>query len=187
MSNNQKEKKVYTNKGYIGYVYYLNGSKAKVQLADGSALVECKTKNLNQLNWEGKQEIAFDYFIKEGKINALCFPLYRAGNPTETSIKVSKKDLENVSKYPNFMGTLEEFREFLQTIPQAVEEVHEVKVPVEEKVEETLPEEEIPEEAYEYDEEEAEEYENDSSEYEEYDDDSYYDFYNKPSSKGEWR
>lgn len=55
------------------------------------------------------------------------------------------------------------------------------------KEEETLPEEEVPDDAAEWDEEEAEEYEEESSEYDEYDDDSYYDFDDKPSSKGEWR
>lgn len=171
MINNQKEKKLYTNKGYIGYVYYLNGNKAKIQPADGSSLVECKTKNLNQLNWEGKQEVAFDYFVKEGKINTLCFPLYRAGNPVEVSIKVSKKDLENVLKYPDFVGTLEEFREFLQTTPQVVEEIHEAEVPVEEP--KTL---EIPEEAAQWEEEELKDYEENLEEdYSEYDDDSLYD------------
>lgn len=120
MSNNQKEKKVYTNKG--------------------------------------------------GKINALCFPLYRARNPIEVSTELSKKDLENVSKYPNFVGTLEEFREFLQTAPQVVEEVHEVKVPVEEP--KPI---EIPEEAYEWEEEELKDYEESLEEdYSEYDDDSFY-------------
>ena len=211
--NQKKQKKVYTNKGYIGYIYYLNGSKATIQPVDGSSLVECKIKNLNQLNYKGKQEIAFDYFLKEGKINAICFPIYRAGNPQETSIKVSKKDFDNVSKNTKFIGTLEEFREFLQT-----EEVHEVKVPVEAKVEEKVeepkpvetkveePAPEVKEEEVEEvkveeptpapveeekTEDEAEEYEeydeNDSSEYEEYDDESYYNFYNKPSSKREWR
>lgn len=54
-------------------------------------------------------------------------------------------------------------------------------------VEETLLEDEVPDDAAQWDKEEAEEYEEESSEYDEYDDDSYYDFDNKPSSKGEWR
>lgn len=54
-------------------------------------------------------------------------------------------------------------------------------------VEETLPEDEVPDDAAKWDKEEAEECEEKSSEYDKYDDDSYYNFEDKPSSKGEWR
>lgn len=113
MSNNQKQKKVYTNKGYIGYIYYLNGSKAKVQPTDGSALVECKTKNLNQLNWEGKEPVTFDYFCEEGNIVVKCFPMSRAENPVEGHMYVTKADKENVKNHVDFVGTLEELRELV--------------------------------------------------------------------------
>lgn len=113
MSNNQKQKKLYTKKGYIGYIYYLNGSKAKVQPTDGSALVECKTKNLNQLNWEGKEPVAFDYFCEEGNIIVKCFPMSRAENPVEGHMYVTKADKENVKNHVDFVGTLEELRELV--------------------------------------------------------------------------
>ena len=201
MNNNQKEKKMYTKGGYIGFINYIQQEEVIVQSING-CLVRCKNKNLTKNNYEGKEEVAFDYFIKNGNIVAIAFPIYRAGNPIESSLKITKDDRANAQNHPQFGGTLSELRELVQKekeAQKAAEAAEAAKKALEEKepapapeeplkeVEETLPEEEVPEEAYEYDEDEAEEYENDSSEYEKYDDDSYYEFDDKPSSKREWR
>lgn len=142
MSNNQKQKKLYTNKGYVGYIYYLNGSKAKVQPTDGSALVECKTKNLNQLNWEGKEPVTFDYFCEEGNIVVKCFPMSRAENPVEGHMYVTKADKENVKNHVDFVGTLEELRELVAAEEKAKAEADAKVAAAEVKVQPAIKEEE---------------------------------------------
>lgn len=199
-----KQKKLYTKGGYLGLVFFVHNGVIGVQPTDGSPIVDCKGKNLSKANWKGREPIAFDYFCEEGRIVVKCFPMSRAGDPVEGHVEVTKADKENVRKHVDFVGTLDELCELVAGEEKAkakaeantstVEKVETpapaealVEEPVHIDVEETFPEEEVPDDAAEWDEEEAEEYEEESSEYDEYDDDSYYDFDDKPSSKGEWR
>ena len=112
MNNNQKEKKMYTKGGYIGFINYIQQEEVIVQQSDGY-LVRCKNKNLTKNNYEGKEEVAFDYFIKNGNIVAIAFPIYRAGNPIESSLKITKDDRANAQNHPQFGGTLSELRELV--------------------------------------------------------------------------
>ena len=190
-----KQKKFYTKGGYLGLVYFIHNGTLIVQPTDGSKTVKCKGKNLSKANWEGKEPVAFDYFCEEGNIVVKCFPMSRAENPVEGHVEIIKADKENVKNHVDFVGTLEELRELVAAEEKSKAEA-DAKVAAAEierkldsdssEVEETLPEEEVPDDAAEWDEGEAEEYEEESSEYDEYDDDSYYDFDDKPSSKGEW-
>ena len=112
MNNNQKEKKMYTKGGYIGFINYIQQEEVIVQSING-CLVRCKNKNLTKNNYEGKEEVAFDYFIKNGNIVAIAFPIYRAGNPIESSLKITKDDRANAQNHPQFRGTLSELRELV--------------------------------------------------------------------------
>ena len=190
-----KQKKFYTKGGYLGLVYFIHNGTLIVQPTDGSKTVKCKGKNLSKANWEGKEPVAFDFFCEEGNIVVKCFPMSRAENPVEGHVEIIKADKENVKNHVDFVGTLDELRKLVAAEEKAKAEA-DAKVAAAEierkldsdssEVEEPLPEEEVPDDAAEWDEEEAEEYEEESSEYDEYDDDSYYDFDDKPSSKGEW-
>lgn len=105
----KQNKKLYTQGGFLGYItkYYKN--IVYIQPLDGSPIIRGVGKNLTKNCLEGIVDVAFEYFINNGRFAVQAFPVYRAGNPIIGSATLNGIDKEKLELNPSFEGTWSEF------------------------------------------------------------------------------